>query len=118
MENKNNKLTDQQLKNVAGGVFESLDIYVHTTNNSKYTSGETPKYMVGQELRIEVDTAHTRIPCEVLSVSETKTGGWVYKEFVYSVKILPFSLSNKANLETLIGKTYDDVYESCLFENR
>ena len=116
MENKNNKLNDRQLENVAGGGSISTGIRVYTDNNSKYTGGDTPKYAVGQHLRIEAGIAHTRIPCEVLSVSETKTGGWIYKEFVYSVKILPFSLSHTANLEKLIGEVYNDVYESCLFE--
>ena len=120
MENKNenitNKLTDQQLEDVAGGHITYIT--VHTDNDSKYTSGDTPKYAVGQHLKIEADITHTRIPCEVLSVSETKSGGWIYKEFVYSVVILPFKHSFRPEFESLIGKVYDDVYESCLFEKR
>ena len=115
MENKNenitNKLEDQQLEDVAGGAP-----IVYTINSSEYTSGDTPKYAVGQHLKIEADFTHTRIPCEVLSVSEEKTGGWIYKEFVYSVKILPFPGSYKPKLQSLIGKEYTEVYESCLFE--
>ena len=45
MENKNenmtNKLTDQQLEDVAGGAPR-----VYTQNTSEYTSGDTPKYAV------------------------------------------------------------------------
>ena len=111
METKNEKLTDQQLENVAGGAIK-----VYTDNDSKYESGDTPKYKVGQRLNIEADFSHTRIPCEVLSVSNSKTGGWIYKEFVYSVVILPFRHSFRPKFEALIGKVYDDVYESCLFE--
>ena len=116
MENKNenitNKLEDQQLEDVAGGIS------VYTQNTSEYTSGDTPKYAVGQHVEIEASASHTKIPCEVLSVSETKSGGWIYKEFVYSVVILPFKHSFRPEFESLIGKVYDDVYESCLFPER
>ena len=123
MENKNENITnklddqrldDQRLEDVAGGHF--THITVHTDNDSKYTSGDTPKYAVGQHVQIEADFSHTKIPCEVLSVSEEKTGGLIYKEFVYSVKILPFPGSFKPKLQSLIGKEYTEVYESCLFE--
>ncbi len=120
MENKNENITnklddqrldDQRLEDVAGGAPR-----VYTQNTSEYTSGDTPKYAVGQHVEIEASASHTKIPCEVLSVSETKSGGWIYKEFVYSVVILPFKHSFRPEFESLIGKVYDDVYESCLFE--
>ena len=122
MENKNenmsNKLPDQQLQDVAGGYRTSGILSVVTDNFDKYSSGDTPKYAVGQHLVIMAGpygTAHMRIPCEVLSVSETKTGGYFYKEFVYSVVILPFSLPLMKEYEAFVGKVYDDVYESCLY---
>ena len=122
MENKNenmsNRLPDQQLQDVAGGFAQSSSISVITDNFGKYSSGETPKYAVGQHLEIAAGpygNAHTRIPCEVLSVSETATGGYFYKEFVYSVVILPFSLPLMKEYEAFVGKVYDDVYESCLY---
>ena len=122
MENKNenmsNKLPDQQLQDVAGGFAQSSPISVVTHNFDKYSSGDTPKYAVGQHLEIAAGLygeAHTRIPCEVLSVSETATGGYFYKEFVYSVVILPFSLPLMKEYEAFVGKVYDDVYESCLY---
>lgn len=122
MENKNenmsNRLPDQQLQDVAGGFAQSSSISVITDNFGKYSSGDTPKYAVGQHLEIAAGpygNAHTRIPCEVLSVSETATGGYFYKEFVYSVVILPFSLPLMKEYEAFVGKVYDDVYESCLY---
>lgn len=122
MENKNenmsNRLPDQQLQDVAGGYRTSGILSVVTENFSKYSSGDTPKYAVGQHLEIAAGPhgdAHTRIPCEVLSVSETKTGGYFYKEFVYSVVILPFSLPFMKGYEAFVGEVYDGVYESCLY---
>ena len=121
MENKNenmtNELNDRQLKDVAGGSAKNILIGVHTSSKLKYTGGDTPKYSVGQELKIEAGADHVRIPCEVLSVSETKTGGWIYKEYVYSVKILPFEYTPRPDFNILIGEVYKDVYESCLFES-
>ena len=121
MENKNenmsNKLPEQQLQDVVGGYSQSNPVSVRTDNFDKYSSGDTPKYAVGQHLEIEAGQYGTyiKIPCEVLSVSETATGGYFYKEFVYSVVILPFSFSFKKEYETLVGKVYDGVYESCLY---
>ena len=121
MENKNenmsNRLPDQQLQDVAGGYRTSSILSVVTDNFDKYSSGDTPKYAVGQHLEIEAGQYGTyiKIPCEVLSVSETKTGGYFYKEFVYSVVILPFSLPLMKEYEAFVGKVYDDVYESCLY---
>ena len=117
MENKNenmtNELNDRQLKDVAGGSAKNILIGVHTSSKLKYTGGDTPKYSVGQELKIEAGADHVRIPCEVLSVSETKTGGLICKEFVYRVKIT--AVPNAA-FEAYVGRVYDDVYESCLYE--
>lgn len=122
MENKNenmsNRLPDQQLQDVAGGYRTSGILSVVTDNSDKYSSGDTPKYAVGQHLEIAAGPygdAHTRIPCEVLSVSKTKTGGYFYKEFVYSVVILPFSLPLMKGYEAFVGEVYDGVYESCLY---
>ena len=80
MENKNenmsNKLPDQQLQDVAGGYRTSGILSVVTDNFDKYSSGDTPKYAVGQHLEIAAGLygeAHTRIPCEVLSVRNSFT---------------------------------------------
>ena len=97
MENKNenitNKLEDQQLEDVAGGSEQDYETTPHITNRSKYSSGDTPKYAVGQRLKIAAGDSYVKIPCEVLSVSESATGGFWYKEFVYSIVILPFKHS-------------------------
>ena len=122
MENKNEnmtgKLSDQQLKDVSGGLLDVThsgdEIVIYTDNSSWYYSGDTPKYAVGQKLKIQVrQNRHHYMPCKVLSVSETKTGGLICKEFVYRVKIT--AVPNAA-FEAFVGKVYDDVYESCLYE--
>ena len=125
MENKNENMTnkldvqrleDQQLEDVAGGSKQDYVTTPHITNRSKYTSGDTPKYAVGQRLKIAAGDSYVKIPCEVLSVSESATGGFWYKEFVYSIVILPFKHPFRPKFEELIGEEYNGVYESCLYE--
>ena len=114
MENKNenmtNKLQDKELEDVAGG----LAVGGRNENESTYSSGDTPKYAVGQKLKIRAkNIKYHYLTCSVLGVSETKTGGLICKEFVYRVKITAVP---NATFEAFVGKVYDDVYESCLYE--
>ena len=123
--NENNKseqnhVADQQMEEIVGGNGRySSDAYntpqVITSNKSRYSSGDFPKYTVGQRLAIECSLHGNKvnIPCEVLSVSETATGGFWYKEFVYTIKMMDVCLEA---FSTLSGKVYQSVYESCLYE--
>ena len=122
MENKNenmtNKLQDKELEDVAGGLAvggrNENEIVISTDNSSTYSSGDTPKYAVGQELKLRAkNIQYHYLTCSVLGVNETKTGGLICKEFVYRVKIT--AVPNAA-FEAFVGKVYDDVYESCLYE--
>ena len=121
MENKNEnmtgKLQDKELEDVAGGLAaggrNENEIEIYTDNSSTYSSGDTPKYAVGQELKIRAKNVNYHyLTCSVLNVSETKTGGLICKEFVYRVKITAVP---NATFEAFVGKVYDDVYESCLY---
>lgn len=115
-----NRVADQQLEEIVGGYGADSSSgnnipKVITCNKSKYSSGDFPKYTVGQRLTIEC-TCHgikVKLPCEVLSVSETATGGFWYKEFVYSIKMMDVCLEA---FSILSGKVYQSVYESCLYE--
>lgn len=114
-ENMVNKLSDQEMEDVSGDVFDqTIDVITWNTGNN-YRSGDTPKYKVGQTLGIQAEyrTTYTKLPCMVLSVSESPTGGIFNKEFVYSVKILRVGPPTFRELE---GKVYDGVYESCLYD--
>ena len=121
MENKNenmtNKLQDKELEDVAGGLAvggrNENEIVIYTENSSTYSSGDTPKYAVGQELKLRAkNIQYHYLTCSVLGVSETKTGGLICKEFVYRVKITAVP---NATFEAFVGKVYDGVYESCLY---
>ena len=121
MENKNEnmagKIPDQQLEDVSGGLCpggrKENEIEIFTDNSSTYSSGDTPKYAVGQELKLRAkNTQYHYLTCSVLGVSETKTGGLICKEFVYRVKITAVP---NATFEAFVGKVYDGVYESCLY---
>ena len=117
-ENMTGKLSDQQLKDVSGCLLDVThsgdEVVIYTDNSSWYSSGDTPKYAVDQKLKIQVrQNRHHYMPCKVLSVSETATGGTIFTEFVYSVEILPGELDQYIQLT---GKVYHGVYESCLYE--
>ena len=117
-DNMTNKLSDQQLEDVSGGLLDVThsgdEIVIYTDNSSWYSSGDTPKYAVGQKLKIQVrQNRHHYVPCKVLNVSKDKPGGSVFKEFVYSVEIIPGELDQYIQLT---GKVYHGVYESCLYE--
>lgn len=111
-----NDISDQQLEEIVGGIVTSRVPVIKKENSSFYSSGDTPKYSVGQRVGIECTYMNStfKIPCIVLSVSEAATGGIFCKEFVYSVEITPPSSAEP--LKILQGKVYDSVYESCLYE--
>lgn len=114
------KIPDDQMETVSGGKTTLSHILPKpiTSNRGKYSSGETPKYSVGQRLKIQCEyrSRTTKVSCEVLSVSSTRNCGIFYKEFGYQIKILdPIGGSSPAL--NLLGKIFNDVYESCLYEN-
>ena len=122
MENNNNTTThalpEEILEEVSGGYIGRNDSVLPVkSNNSLYSSGDTPKYCVGQRvgLRFLVYSAtglqgNTTAACSVVGISETKDCGTFCKEFGYTVELL--ENIGKAN----IGTRYDGVYESCLYE--
>lgn len=120
-EHQFNQLSDQQLEEIAGGHDSNASIPIVVTNNhSPYSSGDTPKYAAGQNLYIEClyGSLSFKLPCSVLGVSTTPTGGSFREEFVYSVEILQlevFKILPTHPLNTLMGKVYHGVYESCLY---
>ena len=128
MENKkftmeNTNLTEQELENVSGGAMQAI-----TTNHECTSSGDTPKYHVGQKLTIKyevrkdnisvvgpwVKTEYYDCECVVIKVNEEK-GGLVFKEFTYDVRMTkypqPIWLRGARN-----GEVHTGVYESCLYE--
>lgn len=85
-------------------------------NSSKfYESGNAPKFNVGDILYLYEpwDWATKGFllkreskQCEIAGVSDTKNGGWFYKEFTYKVRFLES------------GKKYKNIYESQLSETK
>lgn len=117
--NENNKnipdnVSDNQLESVTGGMSSWSTPNFVTSNNSHYSSGSTPKYSVGQRLKIVcryMGTDH-KLNCDVIAVSSTPNCGIFYKEFGYNVRVTQ-SLRNVP----LEGTICEGVYESCLYEN-
>lgn len=93
---KNTLLNEQELENINGGKFI-------TTNICMYFSGSEPKYHIGQTLYILLRELPYRCKCSVVDVSKTATGGTIFKEFVYDIRIHSS------------GELYTGVYESCLY---
>ena len=116
MENKNEKLNDQQMKDVTGGInAASFKTEIYNTPESFYTSEKTPKYAVDQEVKIKAQRngRNYYLPCKVVRVSDTATAGFILKEFLYSVEIL----TNELDIyDKLSGKVFNNIYESCLYE--
>ena len=117
MENKNEKLSDQQMKDVTGGVGAvSLGNEIYNAPDTFYSSENTPKYAIDQEIKIKAricgDICY--LPCKVVGVSEKATGGTLFfKEFLYTIEILENEYDKNGSLK---GKVLHDIYESCLFE--
>lgn len=117
--NENNKnipidVADNQLEDVTGGMSSWSTPDFVTSNNSRYSSGSSPKYSVGQRLKIVcryMGTDH-KVSCVVLSVSSNPNCGIFYKEFGYTVKV-----TQSLRDVPLEGAICEDVYESCLYEN-
>lgn len=118
--NENNKIipdtiSDQQMEEIVGGISADRIPQIKTKNSSRYSSGETPKYSVGQRLAIECYYMghNLKLPCIVLSVSETATGGSFCKEFVYSIEM---DVLDVEPYKVFQGMVCQNVFESCLYE--
>lgn len=102
-------LNDAELDQVTGGST------IVSSGIAGYVSGDTPKWVVGDVLRVkycEADGRDCRAKCRVMSVSDSKTAGPSGAEYAYTVMIvwLPASCSAAS---TDIGKMYT-LSESCL----
>ena len=83
-----------------------------TSSLTNYSSGETPKYSVGDSVKIKwrINTELQELcNAEVLGISENRNGGLLFRKFTYSVKILSCPNSD------MIGLIETDVHENCLF---
>lgn len=109
-----NPISEQELENVAGGeaTTDNLPI-LHLKNDSFYSSGDTPKYSVGQEVVITYNYRREthKLRCKIVGVTETKECGVFCREFGYSIELLEsLPLFPK-------GTVRNNVYESCIYEN-
>lgn len=114
------KINDKNLEQVAGGMDTGpVDDYgLITVSVAWSSSGDTPKYYIGQNLKIAYKLAGKRYmcDCEVRDVSATKDRGLIFKEFGYKVLITGIP-EEVFKCENIMWKTYNGVYESCLFTN-
>ena len=120
MENndKTNMIPDEMLKDVSGGRIGGIGkLKAILKNYSTYESGDTPKYRIGQKLKIKVeDTVNSSCygfaDCTVIDVSEKANYGMIYEEFAYTIRIhRTIELKDRG-----IRETYEGVYESALYE--
>ena len=82
-----------------------------TSSLSNYSSGEIPKYSVGDFVKIKwrVNTElHVLCDAEVIGISESRSGGLLFRKYTYSVKILTCPNSD------MIGLIESGVHENCL----
>lgn len=97
-------VSEEELGNVAGGSGPGYQ----TTNSSTYSSGDIPKYRIGDSvlvkyIPIRFPQNKRWMPFFVTGVSSTKNGGVFCKEFTYSLKSAYEG-----------GTVLTDVYESCI----
>lgn len=104
------ELEQEELEKVSGSV------YYFTQNLSLYSSGDTPKYKIGETVKIDWarTPAHDRMEtlCKITGVSATKNGGTYCKEYTYTVQTIPTPSGVLSKSETVYN-----VYESCLRRN-
>lgn len=88
-------IEDSELNTVSGGSS------IVSSGNAAYISGSTPKWHVGDVLRVnycEADGRNCRAKCLVRSISSTRNAGPSGAEFAYTVQILwlPAPLDNRS----------------------
>lgn len=115
-----NKISDDDLLQIAGGSSsilseQGLEIKEGrfiTSTLAGYTSGDTPKFTVGETVKIKWHiSASLEVMCnaEIIGVSSKKDGGLIFQKYTYSVKILTCPNSD------MIGLIENGVHENCLF---
>lgn len=112
-------LSDDDLNGVSGGTTiqnergeEIKEGRFITSTFSSYSSGEIPKYSVGDLVSIKwrVHSSMTVLcSAEVLGISDSRSAGLLFRKFTYSVKILTCPNSD------MIGQIEPGVHENCLF---
>ena len=112
------QLSDDQLHSVSGGTCIQDDRGVEmkegrfiTSTLSSYSSGEFPKYAVGDPVKIKWKIGtEMEVLCnaEVLGISDSKDGGLLFRKYTYSVRILSCPNSD------MIGLVESNVHENCL----
>lgn len=111
MMNKN-MIPDSDLDIVTGGST------IVSTGIAGYISGSTPKWIVGDVLRVKYSDTNgnsCRAKCVVMSVSNSNTAGPSGAEYSYDVMIVWLPLSCPA-ASTDVGKMYT-LCESCLSQD-
>ena len=113
-----NQLSDDDLLNISGGVTvqnergeELKEGRFITSKLTSYSSGDLPKFNIGDSVKIKWRIANDlEILCraEVMGVSDSKSGGILFRKYTYSVKILTCPNTD------MIGMIETDVHENCL----
>ena len=113
------QLSDDDLLNVSGGSTiqnergeEVKEGRFITSKLANYSSGDVPKYSAGDFVKIKWRiSSDLEVLCnaEVMGISESRSGGLLFRKFTYSVKILSCPNSD------MIGLIETDVHENCLY---
>lgn len=113
------RLSDDDLVSVSGGSTiqnergeEVKEGRFVTFTLSNYSSGEIPKFSVGDHVKIKwTVSSDLEVLCnaEVLGISAGRDGGLLFRKFTYSVRILSCPNSD------MIGLIESGVHENCLF---
>lgn len=95
--------TEKQLEEVNGGIWRESD--------GDYASGDTPRFKVGEIVRIARGDYHVDNIAKILEVSSSKHGYW-NTEFVYKIQKNKYGTLRFEWCDG--GIIIDDVYESQL----
>lgn len=106
-----NELKDDQLNTIVGGSCQII-----SAGSTSGVSGSTPKWAVGDVLRVLYNddaSGKHRAKCTVWEVSSACNGGLTGMEYTYTIQIVWLPASCPA-AQTDIGKFYYNVAESSL----
>ena len=113
-------ISDDELLQISGGsssILNEQGIEVKegrfiTSTLAGYTSGNSPKFSVGDSVKIKWRiSADLKVMCnaEIIGVSSKKDAGLIFQKFTYSVRILTCPNCD------MIGLIENGVHENCLF---
>ena len=112
-------LSDNDLHEVSGGCIiqdeRGLEIKEGrfiTSRLMNYSSGEFPKFSVGDLVKIKWHiSSELEVLCnaEVMGVSDAKSAGLLFRKYAYSIKILSCPNTD------MIGLIESGVHENCLY---